>query len=48
VAINDSWTVSYGAGGGGNNIALTVPAGGADVTFVWDQMTKIPSHTVNP
>jgi alpha-amylase len=47
VAINDAWDVSYGAGGGGNNVVLTVPAGGANVTFVWDQITKIPSHTVN-
>ena len=46
VAINDSWTVSYGAGGGGDNITLTVPAGGADVTFEWDQFTHIATHTV--
>jgi alpha-amylase len=48
VAINDSWTVSYGAGGGGNNITLTVPVGGADVTFTWDQMSHIATHTVEP
>ena len=49
VAINDSWDLNYGAGGaaGGDDIALTVPAGGASVTFVWDQMSKIPTATVN-
>jgi hypothetical protein len=46
VAINDSWTVSYGAGGGGDDITFTVPAGGADVTFEWDQITHIATHTV--
>jgi len=50
VAINDSWDVNYGAGGaaGGSNIALTVPAGGAEVSFVWDQVSHIPTATVNP
>ena len=48
VAINDSWTVSYGANGGGDNITLTVPAGGADVTFTWDQMSHVASHQVTP
>jgi len=46
VAINDNWTVSYGAGGGGDNIKLEVPAGGAQVTFVWDQVTHVPTATV--
>ena len=48
VAINDSWTVSYGANGGGDNVTLTVPAGGADVTFTWDQMSHVVTHQVNP
>jgi alpha-amylase len=48
VAINDSWTVSYGANGGGDNATLTVPAGGADVTFTWDQMSHVVTHRVNP
>jgi hypothetical protein len=48
VAINDSWTVSYGANGGGDNITLTVPAGGADVTFAWDQVSHVVTHQVNP
>ena len=48
VAINDSWTVSYGANGGGDNITLTVPAGGADVTFTWDQLSHVVQHQVNP
>jgi hypothetical protein len=49
VAINDSWDVNYGAGGaaGGSNLPLTVPAGGAEVTFVWDQVSHIPTATVN-
>lgn len=48
VAVNDSWDVNYGAGGaaGGGNIPLSVPAGGAQVTFVWDQITHIPTATV--
>ncbi len=50
VAINDSWDVNYGAGGaaGGSNIPITVPAAGATVTFVWDQVTHIVTHTINP
>ena len=49
VAIDNSWDENYGAGGaaGGGNIPLTVPTGGASVTFVWDQESKVPSHTVN-
>ena len=49
VAIDDSWTVNYGAGGaaGGSNLVLTVPPGGASVTFVWDQVSHVVSHTVN-
>jgi len=48
VAVNDSWAVSYGANGGGDNITLTVPAGGADVTFTWDQVSHLVTHQVNP
>jgi alpha-amylase len=49
VAIDDSWDVNYGAGGaaGGSNIPISVPAGGASVTFVWDQVSHIVTHTVN-
>ena len=41
VAIDKSWDVSYGQGGSpsGGNIALTVPAGGAEVTFYYDNIT---------
>ncbi len=48
VAIDDSWDVNYGAGGaaGGGNVALTVPAGGAPVTFFWDQISHVPYATV--
>jgi len=46
VAINDSWDVNYGAGGaaGGANITLTLN-GPTSVTFVWDQVTHIVTHT---
>ena len=40
-AINGSWDENYGAGGVGNggNIDLTVPPGGASVTFFYDHRT---------
>jgi alpha-amylase len=49
VAINDSWDVNYGAGGaaGGSNIPLTVPTGTTSVTFVWDQVTHVVTHTLS-
>jgi alpha-amylase len=49
VAINDSWDVNYGAGGaaGGSNIPLTVPTGTTSVTFVWDQVSHVVTHTLN-
>jgi alpha-amylase len=45
VAINDSWTENYGAGGasGGDNLPLSVPAGGGSYVFTWDQATHVPS-----
>ena len=44
VAINDALEpVNYGANGGGDNIALTVPAGGGSYRFTWDQVTHVPS-----
>jgi hypothetical protein len=45
VAIDDSWTVNYGAGGaaGGANLTLSVPAGGGTYVFTWDQVTHVPS-----
>ena len=48
VAVNNSWDVNYGAGGaaGGSNLALTL-ATESSVTFVWDQVSKIPTATVN-
>jgi alpha-amylase len=50
VAIDDSWTVNYGAGGaaGGANLALSVPAGGDSYVFTWDQVTHIPSVAPAP
>jgi alpha-amylase len=49
VAIDDSWNVNYGAGGAanGSNIPITVPPGGASVTFVWDQVSHIVTHTLD-
>ncbi|HZA05688.1 MAG TPA: alpha-amylase family glycosyl hydrolase [Propionibacteriaceae bacterium] len=48
IAVDDSWDVNYGAGGaaGGSNIALSLDAE-SEVTFVWDQVSKVPSATVN-
>ncbi|RYP83057.1 alpha-amylase [Nocardioides guangzhouensis] len=50
VAINDSWTENYGAGGaaGGSNLALTVPEGGATYRFTWNQVTHVPSAAEVP
>jgi hypothetical protein len=50
VAIDDSWDVNYGAGGvaGGSNIPISIPSGTtANVTFVWDQVTHVVTHTLN-
>ncbi len=46
VALNETWDVSYGQGGGSNNIPFTVPNGGATVTFSFDTATNIPSISV--
>jgi len=48
VAINNSWDVNYGAGGaaGGSNLTLSL-ASASSVTFVWDQVSKVPTATVN-
>jgi hypothetical protein len=48
VAINNSWDINYGAGGaaGGSDIPLVLEAE-SQVTFVWDQVTHIPTATVN-
>jgi alpha-amylase len=47
VAINDSWTENYGAGGaaGGGELTLSVPEGGGSYVFTWDQATHVPSVT---
>ena len=49
VAINNSWDVNYGAGGaaGGADIPITVAPGATSVTFVWDQVSHIVTHTLN-
>ncbi|GAA4619029.1 hypothetical protein GCM10023195_85870 [Actinoallomurus liliacearum] len=45
IAINDSWTENYGAGGaaGGENLKLSVPADGTKYRFTWNQVTHVPS-----
>jgi hypothetical protein len=50
VAIDDSWDVNYGAGGaaGGSNIVVDIPAGTTSITFVWDQVSHVPTATLNP
>jgi hypothetical protein len=50
VAINDSWDVNYGAGGaaGGSDIMIDIADGTTSITFVWDQVSHIPTATVNP
>ena len=49
VAIDDSWTLNYGAGGaaGGTNLALEVLPGTTSVTFIWDQVSKVPQAVLN-
>jgi pullulanase-type alpha-1,6-glucosidase len=48
-ALNKSWDVNYGLGGasGGANIPLTVPAGGAAVTFYYDNATHWITDTID-
>jgi hypothetical protein len=48
IAVDDAWTESYGANGGGDNIPLTVPAGGGTFTFSWNQVTHVPSVAPAP
>ncbi|MGW0600203.1 pullulanase-type alpha-1,6-glucosidase [Streptomyces sp. NPDC002776] len=48
-ALDRSWAVNYGlnATPGGANIPLTVPAGGAEVTFVYDPVTHWITDTLS-
>ena len=48
-ALNNSWDVNYGLGGvqGGANIPLVVPAGGATVTFYYDNATHWVTDDIN-
>jgi glycosidase len=50
VAIDESWAENYGQGGvrDGANIAFTVPAGGANVTFTYDHGTHVLTINVQP
>lgn len=45
IAVNDSWTENYGAGGvpNGGNLSLSVPPGGGSFVFTWDPETKVPA-----
>lgn len=52
VALNESWDVNFGAGGAQNgaNIAFAVPddgTGGADVTFLYDNITHVLSVSLD-
>jgi pullulanase-type alpha-1,6-glucosidase len=48
-ALNNSWDINYGLGAvpGGPNIPLMVPAGGAAVTFFYDNATHWVTDTIN-
>jgi pullulanase-type alpha-1,6-glucosidase len=46
VALNESWDVSYGQGGGGDNIPFTVGMAGDKVTISFDSTTNIPTISV--
>jgi pullulanase-type alpha-1,6-glucosidase len=48
-ALNNTWDVNYGLGAvaGGPNIPLTVPSGGAAVTFYYDNATHWVTDTIN-
>ena len=46
VALNESWDVSYGQGGGGDNIPFTVGMAGDKVTISFDSATNIPTISV--
>ncbi len=46
VALNESWDVSFGQGGGGDNIPFTVGMAGDKVTISFDSATNIPTINV--
>jgi len=48
VALNDAWTINYGAEGArnGDNIAFSVPADGSSVTFSFDGSTNVLTVSV--
>ena len=47
IALNRSWDVSYGEGGGSANIKLSVPADGLTVQFRYDSTTHVPTAVVS-
>ena len=46
VALNENWDVSYGVGGGSDNIPFTVANSGDTVTFSFNATTNVPTITV--
>lgn len=46
VALNETWDVSYGQGGGPNNIPFTVAVAGQPVVFSFSSATNTPSVAV--
>jgi pullulanase-type alpha-1,6-glucosidase len=47
VALDEKWDVSYGKNGGGDNIPLVIPAGGATVKFFFDPKTRWVTSNIN-
>ena len=49
VAVNESWAENYGKDGvkDGSNITLTIPAGGAEVTFTYDDASHSIKDSIN-
>ncbi|HEX8437527.1 pullulanase-type alpha-1,6-glucosidase [Archangium sp.] len=47
VALDEGWTTSYGQNGGGGDITLDIPAGGATVKFYFDPKSHWVTSTKN-
>ncbi|HLM43684.1 MAG TPA: pullulanase-type alpha-1,6-glucosidase, partial [Myxococcaceae bacterium] len=47
VALDEKWDVSHGLNGGGGDITLNVPAGGATVKFFFDPKTRWVTSNLN-
>ena len=46
VALNETWDVSYGQGGGSSNVPFTVSVAGSTVSISWNSTTHVPTVTV--